>query len=180
MIEAHRRAVWGRICQYVDGLDDGTGKRVDPGIHRLVVALRAHGCPTFASCEGHDRWGFAQPSVDIRLPGAMRVGQENDRSYRVVWPLERRTALALVRLLNAFYENRLSPPHHARLVVHRLRSPGWLRVSTAAYDAGFELRDQERRVWLRQGQHEARSFASFLEEGFLRNGPMVGPEPILA
>jgi hypothetical protein len=179
MREHARKATLARIWHEVGLFDDGTGKRVDPGIYYLVVALRAHGCPTFASCQGHLRWGTAQPWVDIKLPGAVRFGEENDESYSVVWPLEHQTSLSLVRLLDAFYVKRQGVPHHAKLVVHRLKSPGWLHISTVAYEAGYELHGHERRTWLREGLREAQSFGSFLKTQFLQNGPMVGPEPIL-
>jgi hypothetical protein len=178
--ELDRKATWRRIDQEVARFDDGTGKKVDAGIHRLVVALRAHGCPTFASCEGHFSWGRAQPWVEIRLPGAGPRCQEDDESWAVLLPKERAVRLALVRLVDAFYANRADVPHHARLVVHGIDSPGWLHVSTVTLDAASLLKGNERRTWLQQGLREAQAFASFLKEKFLERGPIVGLEPVFA
>lgn len=72
-----REAIWRRIWCEVAAFDD-IGRKVDPGIYALVVALRAHGCPTFSSCEGHTVYGPAQPSVLIRLPGATSKGKEDE------------------------------------------------------------------------------------------------------
>jgi hypothetical protein len=144
------------------------------------VALRAYGCPTFASCQGHFTWGDARPWVDIKLPGARPRCQEDEDSYAVVWSLERRTRLALGELLDSFYARRSHVPHHARLVVHRLGAPGWLQVSTVGLDAGLELRGEQRWTWLRHGWREVHSFAGFLKTQFLKNGPIVGRRPILS
>jgi len=49
----------------VTRLVDGLGKRIDPKIRRIVVALRVHGFSTSASCQGHPDRALPHPWVDV-------------------------------------------------------------------------------------------------------------------
>ena len=54
-----------RVRQYVDKITDGLNLKIDDGIKETVVFLNALGINTTMSCEGHLKWAFGGPWIDI-------------------------------------------------------------------------------------------------------------------
>jgi len=69
MLTISKDQVWEETFDRVARFADATGRRLDPGIIGLVLALNAHGITTTASCEGHlDR---ALPFPWVRFQGSL-------------------------------------------------------------------------------------------------------------
>jgi hypothetical protein len=137
---SERHAQWHRIEADVADLRDGLGLEIDPAIRPLVVALKAHGFGTTASCEGHSDRAKPYPWVDVesqlaeellrderylvfkqksRSRHAPTTPREQEEANRLVDQLvraNRETWKRLTAVLNEFYEttqaNRVSGASH--------------------------------------------------------------------
>jgi hypothetical protein len=64
---------WLQVVGETLRLKDLQGKKIDFGILHLVIALRAFGFKTIASCEGHINRARAVPWVDLVLDQSAQV-----------------------------------------------------------------------------------------------------------
>lgn len=69
----------------LDDLSDNLGLEIDPGIRKIVAALRMHDYNTYGSCEGHmEQWGLPYPWVDINGEGCVdKIKNDLDNFYSI-------------------------------------------------------------------------------------------------
>lgn len=65
-----------RALARVEGVADGLGHRIDPGIRQAVAMLNELGINTHASCEGHVDWATGGPYIDIVSPQYLSMRHE--------------------------------------------------------------------------------------------------------
>jgi len=178
---------------YGSGVVDALGKKIDPGILLLVVALNALGITTTASCEGHLEGSFA-PYVDIvcappdderqealeALTFAQRLemtdGEEAALPYLRA-AQERLHALdqhyhlpvrrCIISWLNTFYSARVGTRYECQLALRSLITFGVVE-QLRLENAGAELLAEEEAAVHAQKlatyQAEMAAFALFLKE----------------
>lgn len=135
--------VWEEVFDRVARTVDGMGKRIDPGIIYLILALNANGIPTTFSCEGHLDHGYAYPWVWI---------PEQDQD-------------SLNALLSAFYQHIWTYDDRLLVIEHGLIEDEVVLRNLGA--SPQEEREQGlRALKLKEYQQEMQAFAHFLKERF--------------
>jgi hypothetical protein len=178
---AQKMETWNKIAAEVDLIADKLGKKVDEGIKETVVAFRASGLSTGASCEGHlsPQRKFKGPWVDIGQAAAEIV--ERARQMAAEKPIEMnspeigrlrkelsesmlRERALLLTLLDEFYSDRNVPLEQRLIVIFH-------SISARVMSQGVELQDlypedvQKKR--LESFRREIDAFAAFLKNRYL-------------
>src|SRR5712691_10998173 len=101
------RLSWNEAISETAQLSDALGRRVDELIAPVVAALRAHGIPTTASCQGHLKWGLPFPWVEVCAQLPQLPPEDAEESLR-----KQNLALRALLLthLAEFYSQRASVP----------------------------------------------------------------------
>jgi hypothetical protein len=143
-------------------LADKLGLGIDEGIFDPVVALRAHGFNTTASCEGHLRWGKPAPWVDIGVFSSVDLPKNTD-------VLRKKNLIAqqrMIDLLDSFY--RLRPADASvRIVIIPVGIFGGFCLTNQAAGVQAILPVASKRKKLIAFQKEFQSFALFLKNALL-------------
>jgi len=150
---------WQAAAREAARITDGLGKPIDKGIRLTVIALRALGFRTTASCQGHLHRGCRAPWVDIgKFPAKGLEGDspELERLRRSNLREQRRLLLILER----FYVGRVVPVER-RLILDSFPS-GVFRL----INQGGEIQDirprNDARLALRSYRREMADFTQFL------------------
>jgi hypothetical protein len=162
-----RQDIWNRTTRALRSITDGLGKRVDPGIKEVVIALRVYQFPTTGSCEGHLRWGVPFPWVEVGAPhpDAWKQGKRKIKAQR------RKNLTHQVRLLDLlgqFYEDRTTP-YDALLSLDRHGFDSF-RLQSAGGPSSAVLVPAKRKTRLARYQKEMSDFAAFLKSKWLSGG----------
>lgn len=163
---------WKQALEEVNTIADRLGMGVDKRIKTTVAALRVHGFPTTASCEGHPdiEHGLDYPWIDVYFSGPEMVDGMTEEA-RVKLQRECRIAKLpylqrLIQLLDEFYSTRKT--HYDALL---LPSPfgifGGFRLHSMGADIMELLDKAERMKKHKEYVHEMNSFGEFLKEKFL-------------
>jgi hypothetical protein len=120
-----RHSQWERAEHEVNQLVDQLNKPIDPAIRTAVVAFRAEGFVTTASCEGHPKWGELFPWVDVdaspsgRPPSAPDFSDPTRRGTETRVRLNLKSQLRMLGILSAFYADRKVPIEQRLIIVPR-------------------------------------------------------------
>ncbi len=160
---------WGLAVQEVLGIRDRLGKPVDPGIRLAVIALRAAGFETAASCQGHLDHGEPFPWIDIGIRYlGMFAGSPNDhradvisRRLRSIKVRNLRQEARLLLKLERFYLHRMTSLER-RLVVVPIGIDGAFQLTVQGAHVQEMLPTPRRKARLAGFQSEFRDFGSFL------------------
>jgi len=166
---------WRTIAKEVDCLTDRLGKRVDRGIKAAVVALRALGFRTRASCQGHLTWGIKAPWVDIGvIPPAklLRSLMDDPKKHshpeiRSVRTENLKEQERLFSILEQFYRARKYPAVGRIILVPH--SYGAVRLINQLADIQEILPASRRAARLRRFQAEINDFAAFLKRRYFED-----------
>jgi hypothetical protein len=135
--------VWEQTFDTVARTVDGMGRRIDPKIIWLVLALNASGIPTTFSCEGHLDHGHSYPWVWVPI---------NDLK-------------PLSELLTAFYQTRKQDIDRMLVIVCNFVDEKCVLQSMGAVSQN-ERKPRHRAKKLKEYQAEMDAFATFLTERF--------------
>jgi len=139
--------IWEEVFDRVAMTTDDLGRRIDPGIIYLILALNASGIRTTFSCEGH---------------------LDHGQSYPWVWiPAEDQSKLAEV--LTAFYKKHEQAGEQAMdqmlvIVCNFIEDECVLQSFGACCQN--ERKQELRAKKLKEYQQEMQSFATFLKDRF--------------
>jgi hypothetical protein len=135
-----KNQAWKQIFERVARIVDRRGKKIDPGIMGVVLALNANGIRTTQSCEGHIDWGFPYPWV--------RVVEQSCSN--------------LERFLEAFYDQHQMLYDRMLMIEHLLDDEYMLRSHGGILQ---ERRDLAKRTEkLKEYQEEMQKFTAFLKQ----------------
>jgi len=156
---------WEEISAEVEAMTDRFGNRVDEGIKKAVITLRANGFPTYSSCEGHlDREAVLHPYVLVSTEEF--EGWEDDENVANQMRSENlENQRRMIRLLNEFYENRKSP-YDAHLTLETFGPTHGFSLFSIGADVMKVLNPTERREKLRLYRQEIDDFVDFLKSKF--------------
>lgn len=157
---------WERLKKEVLRIVDGLGMGIDAGIRGTVVALRANGFPTCASCEGHVDWGIACPWVDIQAPepkGWRRSAKKRDRWFKKNFRLWQK----MISLLEEFYAVHRVP--YSQMIVAESCATGSFRIMCVGGLGTSFSSLREKRKLLPRYQEEMWVFKQFLKDRFFAN-----------
>lgn len=165
---------WSHFVAQADHLADYLGKGLDAGIKPVVIALRASGFSTNASCEGHLKWGEPAPWIDIgeepsreQYSRYFKPGRKNQTARnRIGRTLSARNfpqLLRLYQLLNEFYRTRRVPFSQRLIATPFGEWYGGIRLTNqgANVQRALPLAQQKRR--LKQYRAEFSAFTNFLK-----------------
>lgn len=132
--------LWEAVFDRIARITDKRGRRIDPGIMGLVLALNAHKVRTTQSCEGHMTHGFSYPWILIK------------------------NVVTLGQLLEAFYMQRTAPYDTMLTIEHLLTDEYRLRPHGGILQ---EKRDTSAQIaHLAIYQTEVLTFAEYLRDRF--------------
>lgn len=177
---------WLNLSKETRLFTDRVGMPIDRGVLDTVVAFRAWGFVTKASCEGHLDHGLPYPWIDIGLDDAIEAkivadrkalfdeqerrypGQDRGPSHDALRQAVRPMSLEanrLVTLLDRFYSTSAGPVYRATLVPsrfmpHRLRLQPAGVIVTTTYEAPG--------TWLPVYQTEMNRFGQWLRDRWLQ------------
>lgn len=165
---------WRATSRDVARMVDALGRPVDRGIRRTVVALRALGFRTRASCQGHLDHGKKAPWVDIGTAPKMlssdgKVAQaswRNSPELRRWRDLNLEAQQRLIELLEQFYRGRAVPVAMRLILISQ--SYGAVRLTNQGAEVQEIRRPQDARRTLRLYREEMTKFTSFLSSECLR------------
>jgi hypothetical protein len=151
---------WQRARRAVAGMVDRLGRRIDVQIAPAVVALRANGFATNASCQGHMNGGEPTPWIDVGVMASepQRNAKLDGRYRRANLKEQRR----MLNLLDNFYTER-EAPSDVRLVLFPFGLAGGFRLTNQGADVQTALPASQRRAKLRIFRREFREFTTFLK-----------------
>jgi hypothetical protein len=135
-----KNQAWKQIFDRVTRIADRRGKKIDPGIMDMVLALNASGIRTTQSCEGHIDWGFPYPWVCV---------VEQDCS-------------TLERFLEAFYDQHQILYDRMLMIEHLLDDEYMLRSHGGILQDGRDLAKCIEK--LKEYQEEMQVFTAFLKK----------------
>lgn len=166
---------WRTIAKEVDCMTDRLGKRVDRGIKAAVVALRALGFRTRASCQGHLTWGIKAPWVDIgAIPPAMLLRslmndpkKHSHPEIRSIRKQNLKEQEKLFSVLEQFYRARKYPT--AGRIILIPHSYGGVRLINQLADIQEISPASRRAARLRRFQIEVNDFAAFLKRRYFED-----------
>lgn len=150
---------WEEAAREAEVLTDRLGKPIDPFIRPVVSALRAHGFPTTASCQGHLSRGHPYPWIEISPPQPTatdpRAAQEEVRRFGILLRAH------LTTFLEGFYSARPALRYSTRLGFHFFPFGLFRLQSVGAEVLPFE-RAEIRRARITEYRAEAASFGRYL------------------
>ena len=180
-----------RALARVEGVADGLGHRIDPGILHAVAMLNELGVNTHASCEGHVGWATGGPYIDIVSPQYLPMKHEfralgDDPSLsdkRACLREKMKVANAVegkkvLPILDEFYKDRQSS-YGSRIGLW-FYGAGITRIeSVGVAFLGAETDSATKEALLRAFQDEMRAFSDFLavHEPAGAPSPAVGASP---
>lgn len=166
--QAQKEIVWEEISAEVEVMTDRLGMRVDEGIKKAVIALRANGFPTYGSCEGHlEREAVLSPYVLVSTQEF--EGWEDDENVADRMRSENLgNQRRILMLLNEFYEDRKSP-YDAHLTLETFGPTDGFALCSIGADVMKILDVRERREKLTLYRQEMDDFADFLRNQFFSN-----------
>ena len=135
-----KNQAWKQIFDRVARIADRRGKKIDPGIMGMVLALNASGIRTTQSCEGHIDWGLSYPWV--------RVAEQS--------------CSTLERFLEAFYDQHQILYDRMLMIEHLLDDEYMLRSHGGILQACRDL--AKRTAKLKEYQEEMNAFTAFLQQ----------------
>lgn len=156
---------WESAAKSVESFEDRDKAKADAEIKDFVVALVAHGIPTYNSCEGGAGHGTWYPWVKVTYaePDGLPTDPKKLEEYKAP-NLEQQAKSQ--ELLDEFYQSKGSVNEQARLVIKPLGIYGGFEIYSAGVDelenASPEEKDSHRQIYL----NEMNEFAEFLKAKF--------------
>ncbi len=144
-------------------LADRLGLGIDAGIFNSVVALRAQGFNTTASCEGHLQWGEPAPWIEIGVITSANLPKNTSPLLKVNLLTQQR----MIELLDSFYSTHLTTREGVRIIIIPRGIFGGFRLTNQAARIQAILPAASKREKLSQFQEEFQSFAQFLTQSML-------------
>lgn len=167
---------WSEIADRIEKITDKLGMPIDAGVRESIIALRAFGINTDASCEGHSERALPAPwiSFSSKENGVLREklkevrNEGNKDEERKISQIMRKNSILeqgkLILLLDEFYRDRIVP-YDVRLIITPIR--GNTLESQGADLLEIETDESKRQQKSSEYKEEMKAFTDFLKRKYL-------------
>jgi hypothetical protein len=167
---------WKEIISEVERVTDRLGKTIDSGIIETVVAFKALGLQTVASCEGHLDYGIKAPWVDIgsvsddtakvaltRRKSEKQIDNEDIDKVKETLTKIYTERKRILDLLNEFYMSRGVTGAYRLIALSRL---GETRIINQGYDIQDGAMNSVQAEKLAEYQKEMQQFGQWMKDKY--------------